>query len=269
MHGGGADPLASVELLELSARALRDGGETPLGEDRVAHLEAAAEGTERDLLDQQLALIEKLKPMLTRFQELPKGPELDAELVVFEELTDSYHEIAHELVGALQRRAEMKLDALVTRSTLLGLLAAGISGFLIWRTVRSMSNAFTEVRRATQRLAEGDLTHHLTEQSTDTIGRIALDLEEAMRSIRVSLGRDRVHWGELAAQREADGIVQAAMIDQAPGGIVRADPEGGVEFANAAALRMLHKARLIPTSSIPEGTQLQTCLLYTSPSPRD
>jgi methyl-accepting chemotaxis protein len=257
LQGLPRDVDATFALIEKSASALRDGGDVTLGKDKVAHLRKNVHPAEVELLDQQIALIEEIHGLAIELRE--GGPsEVDtASLEHFEAVTSSCHQVANRLVLAMQRRAEQDLVSLVNRSVFAALLAIALSIALLTRTARSMGLAFRDVRYAVKRLAQGNLKIDLSGKSNDVIGRMATDLGDAIQGIRTSLGKNEVIWEEFAAEREADKIVQSAMLQQAPGGIVQASTDGVIQFANTAAVELLRRSGLLSSPRIQEGETLR------------
>ncbi|MEM8709700.1 MAG: methyl-accepting chemotaxis protein [Planctomycetota bacterium] len=273
LHGGEHDVEKTIALLEKSARALRDGGKTPLGLNKEAQLSGSSNNAERALLDDQIALIADLR---TTVAELGASDDEAQALLAFEDLTKRFHKTANELVLAMQRRSESQLDSLIMRALALSLIAIAAGVAFTFVTLRSMGQAFADVRNAARRLAKGDLNFDLAGRANDTIGRMANDLGEAIAGIREGLGQDQVTWSEVASDRETEAIVRNATLSQAPGGIVQADWQGSIEFANAAADRLLSRAGVIQGSTVRPGSSLQTIFMATgvpedafSPSTRE
>ncbi len=148
LHGLPRDSEATLALIERSASALRDGGEVPLGRDEVAHLRRNSDPAERDLLDQQIALIASVKSLVAELRSAEAGT-IDADtLERFEATTSACHDVANRLVLAMQARGEGDLENIVSRDALLTLLAIAISAALLLQTAQSMGSAFGSVREA-------------------------------------------------------------------------------------------------------------------------
>ncbi|MCB9834170.1 MAG: HAMP domain-containing protein [Planctomycetes bacterium] len=122
------------------------------------------------------------------------------------------------------------------------LLAAPIIVFVALRIAGRLAVRLAGLASAIGSLGRGDLKAPIDCRGNDEISRMAHLLDGTMGELREALGVDDVDWNEFGVTRRREQDRLNAMLDNATLGVIQADPNGIVRYANPAALAALECA---------------------------
>ena len=186
--GGPARSLATLQLLEISAERLRDGGEVPLGKEKFAKVPGIEDPKIREAFDSQVEYIAKYREMLGGGSPAANEPETSLDLREFEAVVKEFHGIANGAVLQLQKSSSAALSRLGSRGLAIGGLVIVLGLFLTWMLIGEILGPVHEARRVLAVMAKGKLVDRADESFGRDMGALATSLNSFQDQLAKDLG---------------------------------------------------------------------------------
>ena len=181
--GGPSRSGKTLQLLEASVLALRDGGDVPLPGGKVATVPAAKDPEVREAFDDQIERVAAYQAMLGA-----TGHEEDFDMSAFDEQVGEFHKVANGAVGLLQKKSSRSLALLASRGLWLGISATLLGLLLTWRLIGQILTPINRARAALEIMASGRLVERVDETAGSDLSALARSLNSFQDQLTEDLG---------------------------------------------------------------------------------
>ncbi|MEM8712871.1 MAG: type IV pili methyl-accepting chemotaxis transducer N-terminal domain-containing protein, partial [Planctomycetota bacterium] len=195
---GGDRSHATLTLLETSAKALRDGGEVPLGGGKFADVPGIEQEAIREAFDAQEKLIATYReiagipaPSDDAANDAVAGEQAEKRPIdqgALEDTAKEFHRVANGAVTQLQNVSSGALTRLGSRGVALGALVIVLSILLTWRLIGEILRPVHEARRVLSLMASGQLVERADESFGRDMAALAVSLNEFQDQLARDLG---------------------------------------------------------------------------------
>jgi methyl-accepting chemotaxis protein len=229
----------TINLFKQSLSGLKNGGDLILnpGTGEARSIDAQ---TSTDIQSTLAKNEELLAGLMTKASEVVadtqagKAPDLRPLLATNAEL----HKAANEAVKLYVQSSSRKIDALVQKCIIIGVLAIIIGLVLSRVTSKSILSPLLDCRDALARIVDGDLSRPLNFTRKDELGRIGADLDLTLACIRSALGSDSLNWNEIShffQTMRAELNRSNTIIKQSSLPMLVLDDKGSIVYMNPSA----------------------------------